>query len=323
MFVKIEKPNSTRPQKWLFLVHGLLDSHIGWNQVANRALAAGYGVVRVDLHGHARTLVKNHEISSEILSTTNNYKTNVIDVIEVLKRLHSDYGIERPYMVGHSYGGGIVTSVATHAFGKNLIADVVTVIAPYVYRIDGYQLENKWFLFGGLPFIKFVRNLMPTEMRARMESMTSDIYTDQFMTKLYTSHFTKLLDKRVPKYKKSNIYRLRTRSLRRQRLAEREQIIERHVQAAIDITKGIRDYDGREAVELLPKETKLNLILGGKDNLVPRELEIEFFDLLKQKNITADLVEFPGIGHMVINEAPRVTFETIDSHIHDFKAASQ
>ncbi|MCJ8275629.1 MAG: hypothetical protein HRT44_03985 [Bdellovibrionales bacterium] len=29
MFVKIEKPENAEPSKWLFLVHGLLDSHVG------------------------------------------------------------------------------------------------------------------------------------------------------------------------------------------------------------------------------------------------------------------------------------------------------
>lgn len=319
MFVKIEKNNESQPKQWLFLIHGLLDSHVGWDAVANRALEAGYGVIRIDLHGHARTLVKNGESSDVILDSATNYKTNVNDVVQVLKKLRSDYNIKNPYVVGHSYGGGIATALSIHPFGKNLIAPILTVIAPYVYRIDGYQAETQLYYMGGLPFLRFFRSLIPSSVRSQMESMTSDIYTDPFMAKLYTKHFQKLLEKRVPKYKSSNIRKIKTRSLRVQRRMERDDIIERHVQAAIEITKGIREFDGREVVELLPSHMQLNMILGAKDQLVPRELEIEFFNRLKERNIKTHLVEFDNVGHMVISEAPSKTFSVIDQQIHPDK----
>ncbi|MCJ8278018.1 MAG: alpha/beta fold hydrolase, partial [Bdellovibrionales bacterium] len=153
-------------------------------QVANRALADGYGVVRVDLHGHARTLVQNTRTSTESLDVSTSYKTNVTDVIQVLKAVKRDYGIDKPYLVGHSYGGGIVTAVAAHPFGKYLISNEVTVIAPYIYRIDGYQAETRLYFLGGLPFLKLVKRLLPSRVRAQLESVTSDVYTDQFMQRL-------------------------------------------------------------------------------------------------------------------------------------------
>ena len=153
MFVKIEKPLSGQePTKWHFLIHGLMDSHLGWEAVTQKALENGEGVIRVDLHGHARTLAKDYQAGMKLLDTRDNYRLNVSDVIQVLKRLRHDYGIRRPQVTGHSYGGGIATSIATHPFGKNLIDSKLTVIAPYVYRIDGYKAENTIF-FTLLPYI--------------------------------------------------------------------------------------------------------------------------------------------------------------------------
>lgn len=313
MFLKIERPVSGKVKGWKFLVHGLLDSHMGWESAANRLLAQGYGVIRPDLQGHARTLAKNFMNGVSSLDSAENYKINVTDVISILKLIASEYNIIKPDLVGHSYGGGIVTAVAVDPEGKKYIGRNVTVIAPYVYRIDGYQLESSLYYFGGLPFIKFIRSLMKPELRARIEAYTSDRYTNSFMKSLFEKHFIRMLDARVPKYRMSSINQIKDIERKNQRLKEREEIIERHVGAAIEITKGIRDFDGREVVESFPKDVRLKLVLGGKDKLIPKDMELEFFNLLLARGLDAELLELEGVGHMAPTEAPDIISKIISS----------
>jgi pimeloyl-ACP methyl ester carboxylesterase len=312
MFVKIEKPLSGQePTKWHFLIHGLMDSHLGWEAVTQKALENGEGVIRVDLHGHARTLAKDYQAGMKLLDTRDNYRLNVSDVIQVLKRLRHDYGIRRPQVTGHSYGGGIATSIATHPFGKNLIDSKLTVIAPYVYRIDGYKAENTIFYMGGLPFLRVMQSFITDRFKARIEAFTTDPLTDVFMTKMYTKHFKKLLNQRVPELSEVSIRKIKDSSQRHERRQTRNFVIEKHVEAAIKITKGIRSFDGRDVVDDLPSQIDFQLILGENDQLVPREMEVEFFNLLVDRGLNARLIEVEGAGHMVINEEPQEIFDNL------------
>ncbi len=289
-----------------------MDSHVGWDRVANRALKDGYGVIRVDLQGHARTLNWQFQKNEHPLNAHTNYRTNVTDVVQILKRIKSQFGIRKPYLVGHSYGGGIATAIAAHPFGKNLIASNLTVIAPYVYRIDGFKAESIVYFFGGLPFLNFLRKLIPESIKSHIESVTTDPLIDRFMEKMYRKHFISLLEKRVPLYRRSSIDSYLAQDMRTYRRLknEREEIIERHVQAAINITKGIRHYDGRETVDQLSPNLSMNIILGKEDKLVPVELEMEFLKALERSGISNRLLEL-NTGHMVINEAPRATLNFI------------
>jgi pimeloyl-ACP methyl ester carboxylesterase len=308
MFVKIEKPIGREPIKYIFLLHGLLDSHLGWENLTKEAIDKGYGVVRVDLHGHARTLSNNYKLGKNLLAAEDNYRFNVKDVIQVLKIIKKDHGIEKPDLMGHSYGGGIAIAVAAHPFGKYLIGNNLTAVAPYIYRIDGY------YVVSGFPFLKFFKAMLSPTYQAHLESMTSDLYTDKIMTRLYTKHFTHLLDKRVPIFKMANILKLKDSKLRNARLAQRSLIIEQHVDAAIQITKGIRSFDGRDIVEKIRPNLNFNLILAENDKLVPRGLEIEFFNLVEGSRINANLVIIKNSGHMVIEEKSQEVFGIIDQY---------
>jgi pimeloyl-ACP methyl ester carboxylesterase len=81
------------------LVHGLASNARMWDGVAGRLVAAGHGVVAVDLRGHGR---------SDRPATGYDFATVTDDLHELVERLELD----RPVAVGQSWGGNLVVELA-------------------------------------------------------------------------------------------------------------------------------------------------------------------------------------------------------------------
>ncbi|MCJ8278019.1 MAG: hypothetical protein HRT44_07775 [Bdellovibrionales bacterium] len=66
---------------------------------------------------------------------------------------------------------------------------------------------------------------------------------------------------------------------------------------------------------LLRSDITINLVLCRNDRLVPKELEMEFYNQIKERGINANLYEM-ATGHMVINEAPGPLFRILQERIN-------
>src|SRR5690349_1287954 len=95
--IAFERTGSGPP---LVLVHGITESHHSWDPLVP-ALAERFDVVAVDLRGHGESAkVPPFDVG-----------TLAEDVTTLAARL----GLERPYLVGHSLGGFVVTAMAATA----------------------------------------------------------------------------------------------------------------------------------------------------------------------------------------------------------------
>src|SRR5262245_66196282 len=81
------------------LVHGLASNLRLWDGVAERLHAAGHTVVAIDQRGHGR---------SDAPDTGYDLETAVADLLALIEAL----GLERPLLVGQSWGGTVVLELA-------------------------------------------------------------------------------------------------------------------------------------------------------------------------------------------------------------------
>lgn len=293
VYVKVEKPvqNNKKPKHWVLLIHGLLDSHRGWNDVAPLLLSKGVGVIRLDLLGHGKTFFNEYKAT---LDTREDYKVpykidfseNVQLVSDVLDILRSQ-GIENPVLVGHSMGGAVALAASkalltTHA--KTIL------ISPYVYRLERRALEKTFSsYFWGFNNLFF--DLMPGVYRDFIERWMTDFFSDPVMYKNYekfaeekvleeNAHLTPVQLKKMIRY---------------------------HIKAGIATTKGLRDFDAIRIARHVNVDNDYLVLLGRNDELLDIHLQRRLEDALP----SAELVIEDSSGHMIINQNPEFVAKQI------------
>jgi pimeloyl-ACP methyl ester carboxylesterase len=100
------------------LVHGLASNARLWDGVADELAAAGHPVVAVDLRGHGR-------------STKPDDGYDMATVADDLQALITEMGVDRPVVVGQSWGGNVVVELAARHPG----------VARAIAGIDGGAIE--------------------------------------------------------------------------------------------------------------------------------------------------------------------------------------
>lgn len=297
VYLKIEKP-LIEPKEWVVLIHGLLDSHRAWNDMAPLFLNKGIGVVRLDLIGHGKTFFKQYE------STLGNpsehfrvpyeidFKENVqlvVDILQYLKKI----GIHNPTLVGHSMGGAVVLAAAQK------VGDVNTktiLIAPYVYRLERRALEKTFstFFWG---FNSFFFDLMPVFYRDFIEKWMMDYFTDPVMYEQYEKFAAE-------KILEANAH-LTPEQLKK--------VVRYHIKSGIATTKGLRDFDGVRLALGMDIEKDFLILIGSRDELLDIALEQKLADALP----SAQLQIIEGANHMMINNRPIEIVEQISNFLNN------
>ena len=116
----------------VLLIHGLGDDLTHLNKLSADFKSAGYSVLRVDLHGHGKTLERFTK-SGERLPHVLPYENNVRDLTEVIRALD----FKNPIIIGHSYGGAIAHSLANNLQSyRSYRPTHLVMLAPYMRRLD-------------------------------------------------------------------------------------------------------------------------------------------------------------------------------------------
>lgn len=293
VYVKVEKPTqkNKKPKHWVLLIHGLLDSHRGWNDVAPLLLSKGVGVIRLDLLGHGKTFFNEYKST---LENSDEYKVPykidfsenvqlVADVLEILRV----QGIENPVLVGHSMGGAVALAASKSlptAHAKTVL------ISPYVYRLERRALEKTFAsYFWGFNSMFF--DLMPSFYRDFIERWMTDFFSDPVMYKNYEKFAAeKVLEENA---------HLTDSQLRK--------MIRYHIKAGIATTKGLRDFDAIKIARSIDSTNDYLILLGRKDELLDIHLQQRLEDSLP----SAELVVEDNAGHMIINQNPQFVVKQI------------
>lgn len=114
----------------VILLNGLTYSTRQWNDFTRALTARGIGVVRYDMTGMGKTLVKYAPVSAVI---------PVEDQVRELRALLTAMKIKGPYnLVGLSYGGGVAAGFA--AAYPNAVQNLI-MMAPFTRALDG---QDQW-----------------------------------------------------------------------------------------------------------------------------------------------------------------------------------
>lgn len=111
------------------LLNGLTYSTFQWDRFANSLNDLGYGVVRYDMFGMGKTLLKYAPILSRI---------ELRDQIEDLRGLLGKLGISKANIVGLSYGGAI--AVAFGSAYPNMLNKLI-LMAPFTEPVEA---QDRW-----------------------------------------------------------------------------------------------------------------------------------------------------------------------------------
>ncbi len=118
----------------LLLVHGLAQSHQSWQRQLQGPLAQSFRVVAMDLRGHGQSEKPPGGYQDSRL-----WAEDVHAVLTTLK-------LERPVLVGWSYGGYVVADYLRH-FGERILAGV-HLVAPIILEgsPEAFALLSQHFL---------------------------------------------------------------------------------------------------------------------------------------------------------------------------------
>ena len=295
IFVQIEKPKSSKPKHWLLLIHGLLDSHRGWDQMLPHLIKKDYGVIRMDLCGHGATLCKeyskqkNHKIPLII-----DYKINVKKINLLINWLKQNQNISHPIIVGHSMGGGLALALAAESHIKNKIKPLVFVMAPYIYRLDKRAVEKNTLSQMTSHFIPPIFNLSEIFLE------NTPIY--EYLSKNSEARFRNFFIERLKKLDISVDQ-------------EHKQLIELYVQTAIATTNGMKDLNSIKKVEDIPSSIQIVQFIGDADHLMDIEFQLE---LLQNRN-SKKIYLLKDTGHMMTEERPNQLSKLIHEQIQSLE----
>jgi pimeloyl-ACP methyl ester carboxylesterase len=251
------------------------------------------------------------------------YENNVLDLVSLIDKL----GIPHVFIAGHSYGGGIAYKTALElARAKKVKVESLTMMAPYVQRIDGYHQKNfisggmameltldvwkNWMLLMGLSrqdTQKIVGNYraLAFQHQASVRSFydgfdrtilsrkddATDIPFDGLMREAYSEYIANQLGKKSGTLTP----------------AEREDVANRTA-TAIALTKGIRDLDLLDYSRAMdiPYDVPIRVLYGTNDILVPSTQVLEFVERLRQNghsNVEAVPIQNGTHGFVYTNGA--------------------
>lgn len=163
LYVDYVKAEGTKPT--VVLLNGLTYSTRQWDDMVKPLIERGIGVVRYDMFGQGKTLLKYAPIKEVIP-----YQDQVSD----LKSLLNELGVKAPYnLVGLSYGGGIAAGFAA-AYPKEV--KNVIMLSPYTQPLETQDISIR-------AQIQAVRLTFP------MNPMSDDELYDFFLKQnIYTTY---------------------------------------------------------------------------------------------------------------------------------------
>ncbi len=148
-----DRPAGPSPAPDLLLVHGLSSNARLWDGVGARLAAAGHRAVAVDLRGHGRS-----EGSDDLAFPT---------LVDDLARVIDATGLQRPVVVGQSWGGNVVLELG--AARPELVSGVVGVDGGLIDLSRRFpDIDACWGALAPPAFDHLVWDRLAEGMRARL-----------------------------------------------------------------------------------------------------------------------------------------------------------
>lgn len=270
----LEHSAPTKGNLTYVLIHGLGDQSSKWGPLSSHLVNEGFGVLKVDLHGHGKTLKRFLDREGYPPS-----RIDYRDQVKDLKKILMDPRFERIHLVGHSYGGGIALALSAEPELTSKIVQV-SLLAPYVQRLDRYMV-NRSLPPAMLAWKNLYQAFIPTDI--------TDFYLDFTSVPFMKSSFRKYFET----------------------LGEKSDLpLEHRVDAAVATTVGIRGLDMLTAPLTIPKNIPFQLYIGNQDRLVPSDMLIQFYEKMRNRGYKINYTVING-SHFFPYEQTELMFDKL------------
>ncbi len=283
VYVRVQTPAPANNQGRgsYLLIHGVSDTSETFDSVAARLLASGHQVARMDLLGHGRTLTESlrqghptpHEISMASQAQA---------VAAVVKALN----LKNFVLVGHSYGGAVVTAAAGLAeVSKKLKA--LHLLAPFVYRADHMSLH------ANLPYTNWDWAVQGLSFPA-----PCDLIYETCVVPGLRDFYHRVLVKRW----KWNPDKLSD---------EQKQKLEVVIDGAVAATRGMRPFYTAVEIKQIAPEIPTHLTVAKEDQLIPLVVEEALHKVIQTVSPSGHYQVLEGT-HMFHQEHPEQIVQMLE-----------
>ncbi len=327
MYYRADYPETLKVhERWIVLVHGLGDHSGRMNELAEKYLALGYRVLRVDLLGHGRSLLNSIQEQSYILEDEIDIRAQALVLKQTLKHLK----INSAEVVGHSYGGAVALLLG--AYNKTITQPSseikihkIQLLAFYAQDI-GDWLASHSMSAAASSMTKGIGFLAPLHVSEKLiESLEHNRFT---MGQYYSSMESvfrffgmaqakdKIVDSSLEKflYTSYGAYLAQNANSTGIDISNQSahELIDLQIRNAIAVTRGGKHFNLFHPGQDLPRfHIPIVIITGNKDELVPFEMMKQAKRALEQKGFEVEFVVIEGAGHLLIKTHLNQVFKAL------------
>lgn len=291
LFLRVDSPGWASPKRWFLLVHGMMSNHRTYDKMSHLLLERGIGVIRLDLRGFSRSLVRELQIAranrEELVAPPEiHFSEHVSDIIDVIRFLDRKFQIRRPEAVGHSMGGGLIAALMSEPRTYDLLNSHATLIAPYIYRLEYRAAEL--LAFGNLPVPNpffALEKLTPTILRSETERFVDRMVSNPQMRLMFGAFFDDLV--------RTGLAELGDESP--------ESLRSLQIDFGIASVKGMRALNSLQLLKELRDDVQMDMMFGTWDPITDRALAMKFGSVVQSRG--GKVIEV-NAGHMVPSELP-------------------
>lgn len=315
----------------VLLIHGLGDHSGRLNTLTDQLIDSGRRVVRVDLHGHGRTLRQRIEKEQWSEADEVPFAHQVEDVSALIAHL----GLKDFTLIGHSYGGGVATAVASKLAPQTSTTSPVRemiLLAPFVMDLRSYYQSG--LLARQAVWNRVIHRLrhnpIAQDMAQAGRSMMDRYFIDGLIdiVDLYRrgaqlgipDHLTPeaQMERATERYMKKT-YRTYFEHLAKQEglldHPDFERTLDVEIMSSIRATQGISKYSLFDSSHALwSPAVKTTIVAGKTDGLVPLDLLKKTVLHLENKGVHIELLTADS-GHLIPQSVPEAIIPLLKSDL--------
>ncbi len=326
MYYRVDYPKHPKNVEDILLIHGLGDHSGRLNQLAEKYLAEGHRVIRVDLLGHGRSLWRGLQNKSNVDETID-IRAHALSVIKIL----TETKVSKVKIIGHSLGGavGLITGAMLKDYypkskieieGLNLISFYAQDIAEWYssQALVGRPVTDS--IAKGIKF--FAPEVVSNKLESNLEQ--SNFIFGQFFSSIdavfrflgFSSLKESLTDPKLEKFMYSSYepyfrFYAEKSGIDLNDPAVKESL-DQQIRSAIAVTRGARKFNLFHPSESMPHTNiPIQIIIGTHDELVPMGMMKQAAIRLEEKGFVVDFVEISEAGHLVTRTHPDQVFEQL------------
>jgi pimeloyl-ACP methyl ester carboxylesterase len=252
------------------LGHGLGSDRRSWDEVATRLRGAGFGVLRLDWLGHGETADRTDPAGGAAWE----------DQVKAAEAVINHQRLASVRLVGHSYGGGMMLALAASPSMRGRVSGVACLaglVRPLDVAVADRIAESAYHPFA------------PWWNTAVSVATAFGVATQRMFTQpMLRWKLGQFVSEQNPGLSPA--------------------LLERRVQGAAKAVQSLDGFDARRLARDIPPEVPLQLMVAGRDELVPAWTAHELAQAARKSGHAVDVATAPA-RHNLPSEAPQAVVD--------------